>query len=322
MQSNLAIKILIVDDAESDRVTYSRYLQSDVEKTYRIIEAETLEEGLQLWRSQQLDVVILDINLPDGNGLEFLEAINTKKAINTTRSINKLPVVVLTGTGDEQIAVRAMKLGATDYLVKGDVTAVSLLTCITQIYENSLLLKQLRNLLLQQLRRSQQQKAELYQNIESLDSSLEAKVQERTQEIQLQAQMLDQIHDAVVSTTLDGTILSWNIGAERLYEYESSEAIGQNISMLYLIEDLPLIASKVFTPLMEKGLHEVELQNRAKSGKIIDISLRLSLVRDAMGNPIRLIGCSNDISDRMILAIANIAKRKANQSDRYSRVKR
>jgi response regulator RpfG family c-di-GMP phosphodiesterase len=47
-----AINVLIVDDSESDRVTYSRYLQSDVEKNYHIIEAETLEEGLELWRSQ------------------------------------------------------------------------------------------------------------------------------------------------------------------------------------------------------------------------------------------------------------------------------
>jgi len=46
------LKILIVDDAESDRVSYVRYLQSDSERPYCIIEAETLEEGLELWRSQ------------------------------------------------------------------------------------------------------------------------------------------------------------------------------------------------------------------------------------------------------------------------------
>ena len=51
MQSVSALKILIVDDSESDRLTYSRYLQSDSETTYHIIEAETLEEGLELWRS-------------------------------------------------------------------------------------------------------------------------------------------------------------------------------------------------------------------------------------------------------------------------------
>jgi CheY-like chemotaxis protein len=77
-----AINVLIVDDSESDRVSYLRYLQSDSERSYRIIEAETLEEGLELWRSQHPDVVLLDINLPDGDGLEFLEAIGNEQLIN------------------------------------------------------------------------------------------------------------------------------------------------------------------------------------------------------------------------------------------------
>lgn len=138
------LKILIVDDAESDRVSYVRYLQSDSERPYCIIEAETLEEGLELWRSQQPDVVLLDINLPDGDGLEFLEEIGIESPTN------KLPVIMLTGEGDERIAVRAMKLGAMDYVVKGDVTAKSLLTFIAQVHENNLLLKQLRRSQLQQ----------------------------------------------------------------------------------------------------------------------------------------------------------------------------
>jgi len=262
MNTERLYNILLVDDSESDRATYRRYLLADEGFDYQIIEAESLPEGLELWRSQQPDIVLIAINLPDGNSLAFLEAIR----ISIDRLINKLPVILLTEEGDERIALRAMKLGAADYLIKDDITSVSLLTCIAQVQEDDLRLKQ--------LRRSQQQ------------------------QIQLQSQMLDQIHDAVISTTLDGTILTWNLGAERLYEYEPNEAIGQSVSMLYLQEDLFLMESTVFRPLLEKGTHETELRNQTKSGKIIYISLRLSLVRDAMGNPLRLIGCSNDISDR------------------------
>jgi DNA-binding NtrC family response regulator len=104
-------KILIVDASESDRSSYVRYLQADPEQSYYIIEAETLEEGLELWRSQQPDIVLLDINLPDGDGLAFLEAIGTEQLMN------KLPVIVLTGHGDERIAVRAMKLGSADRVI-------------------------------------------------------------------------------------------------------------------------------------------------------------------------------------------------------------
>jgi PAS domain S-box-containing protein len=442
MQSNSALKILIVDDAESDRVSYVRYLQSDSERSYRIIEAETLEEGLEFWQSQQPDVVLLDINLPDGDGLEFLEAIGTDQLIK------KLPVIMLTGQGDERIAVRAMKFGAADYLVKGDVTSVLLLTSIAQVHENNLLFKQLRrsqqqqtviasmalhirraytfeavsNTIVQEIRsfldadraiiyrfnpdmsgeivaeavispwdsclnvqvedtcfqencggeyqngnvfvandiydanltechiqlleRFQVKanlvapillngmntlwgllivhqcdaprqwheediqllhqlsthlaislyQAELYQNMESLNSSLEEKVQKRTQEIQLQAQMLDQIHDAVVSTTLDGTIQTWNIGAERLYEYEPHEVIGQNVGFMY--EDAEALGAEVIAPLLDKGSHATEVVVLSKSGKRIYISLRLSVAKDEQGNITHLIGCANDISDR------------------------
>ncbi len=122
--------ILIVDDSESDRSTYVRYLQSEVEHLYTIIEAETLEDGLELWRSQSPDIVLLDVKLPDGDGLEFLEYLNEG---NTDR---RLPVIVLTGQGDEPTAVRAMKLGAADYLEKKDVTAVSLSISLNQVRDS------------------------------------------------------------------------------------------------------------------------------------------------------------------------------------------
>jgi hypothetical protein len=44
-----SVTLLVIDDSESDRLDYSRYLQSDTEKTYQIIEAETLEAGLGIW---------------------------------------------------------------------------------------------------------------------------------------------------------------------------------------------------------------------------------------------------------------------------------
>ena len=625
------IDVLIVDDSESDRVTYSRYLQSDSKQSYCILESETLEEGLELWRSQQPDIVLIDLNLPDGDGLEFLAAINVELVGD------RVPVIVLTGQGNEKMAVNAMKLGAADYLVKADITAKSLVTTIRQVLRETMLNRQLRrsqqqqiliseislrireftdlddisNAIIKEVRQfisadraiiykfnpdmsgtivaedivspwlsclnvqvedtcfqenlggaycegrifvandiyaanltachlqllerfqvranlvvpillpnveqqtqtlwgllilhqclsprvweesdiqllqqlsvklsisikqaityqqvqnelaerkwvetlllnqqvdiedrndllegtndelqctieelrvsneeqiSQHRQLEYeqyrYQNLFEfapdgylvtdlsgkilevnqiilellainrefilgkplivfvtsdnrdlfysqlnyqlspnpakttweialinhqgdtfpaeisvtkninlannetqlfwiirdisdrkraeqellqLNQSLEAKVTERTQAIQLQLQMLEQVHDAVISTTMDGTIQSWNIGAERIYEYKSNEAIGQNVSMLYLNEDLALMEPIVFRPLFENGTHEVELRNRTKSGKTIYIRLRLSLVRDALGQPIRLIGCSNNISDR------------------------
>ncbi|NJN62484.1 MAG: response regulator [Coleofasciculaceae cyanobacterium RL_1_1] len=137
------ISVLIVDDSEVDRFTYKRFLQSDLEYNYEFIEVETLEEGLELWVTKHIDLVLVDINLPDGSGLEFLAAIATHY------HDGRLPAIVLTGQGDERIAVQAMKLGASDYLVKGDVNALSLCTCVNQVCD--------RTVLSRRLERSQQQ---------------------------------------------------------------------------------------------------------------------------------------------------------------------
>ncbi|MEE3715730.1 response regulator [Tumidithrix elongata RA019] len=121
------IEVLIVDDSESDRKTYCRYLQSDHSKSFNILEAETLEEGLHLWQSQKPDVILVDFQLPDGDGLKFLEFIGKD---NTELQI---PAIVLTGNGDERLAVKAMKAGAMDYLVKGHLTPDSLALSIDGI---------------------------------------------------------------------------------------------------------------------------------------------------------------------------------------------
>jgi PAS domain S-box-containing protein len=118
--NKLFTTVLIVDDSETDRRTYSRHLNSDVTTKYQILEAQTLQEALELWQCHDLDLVLVDFNLPDGDGLEFLEA------LRKDYPEAKLPVIMVTGQGDERTAVRAMKKGAIDYLVKQDITQVSL----------------------------------------------------------------------------------------------------------------------------------------------------------------------------------------------------
>lgn len=137
------ISVLIIDDSEVDRLTYKRFLQSDPDRSYCFVEAETLEEGLELWEAERIDLALVDINLPDGSGLEFLAE------IASNYRDGRLPAIVLTGQGDERTAVQAMKLGAGDYLVKGDVNALSLCTCVNQVCD--------RTVLSRRLERSQQQ---------------------------------------------------------------------------------------------------------------------------------------------------------------------
>ncbi|MBE9224817.1 PAS domain-containing protein [Phormidium sp. LEGE 05292] len=108
--------ILIVDDSPEDRELYRRYLQRDQNYSYTIWEASVGRQGLELWEQQQPDMVLLDYGLPDLDGLEFLAQLPSPTPEPC------LPVIVLTGQGNETIAVQAMKAGAQDYLIKGQIT--------------------------------------------------------------------------------------------------------------------------------------------------------------------------------------------------------
>jgi len=116
MNTQLRRTVLIVEDSPEDRELYRRYLLRDRDCDYTIVEASLGEEGLNLWHQHQPDAVLLDYRLPDLDGLKFLAALQTQE------SQTPLPIVMMTGQGNEAIAVQAIKAGAQDYLVKGQIT--------------------------------------------------------------------------------------------------------------------------------------------------------------------------------------------------------
>ncbi|HEY9829532.1 MAG TPA: PAS domain S-box protein [Stenomitos sp.] len=114
----------------------------------------------------------------------------------------------------------------------------------------------------------------------------------------LQAQILDQTHDTVVSTDLNGYLTSWNKGAERVFGYAAQEVLGQHVARLYPPDRHEFLENQVIAPLKAKGEHEVEVVAQCKSGDRIDLLLSLSLLRDERQNAIGMIGFSMDITER------------------------
>jgi PAS domain S-box-containing protein/putative nucleotidyltransferase with HDIG domain len=112
------------------------------------------------------------------------------------------------------------------------------------------------------------------------------------------AQVLDQIHDSVVATDLDGIVTSWNRGAERLFGYAEAEALGRPISFVYPEDEHAFLAEQVIAPLLTKGNHEVEVRMHRKSGESFFAQLSLSLLHDEQGTPVGMIGYSLDITQR------------------------
>ncbi len=131
------LSILIIDDSPEDREVYRRYLLQDQEYSYTILEEESGEGALALCQQFQPDAILLDFLLPDMDGLEFLADLKQQSKVAMPS------VVMLTGYGNEAVAVQAMKIGVQDYLVKGQTTAERLLSTIHSTIKNTQLRQEL-----------------------------------------------------------------------------------------------------------------------------------------------------------------------------------
>src|SRR3954464_13383112 len=109
-------RVIIVDDSPEDRETIRRFLLKDRDHSYSFSEQGGGAEGLSACRLAPPDCLLLDYDLPDLDGLEFLSE------ITGGTGLAPFPIVMLTGRGEEAVAVRALKKGAQDYLVKGHFT--------------------------------------------------------------------------------------------------------------------------------------------------------------------------------------------------------
>lgn len=103
----MSSRILLIEDELATRFGFVRYFAKE---GYDVAEAEDLAEAARLFSAERFDAVILDINLPDGNGIDFINAIR--------ESDQAIPIIVITGTADIPLAVEAMQRGADNFLTK------------------------------------------------------------------------------------------------------------------------------------------------------------------------------------------------------------
>ena len=123
-----------------------------------------------------------------------------------------------------------------------------------------------------------------------------------------QAQMIEQIHDSVISTDLEGTITSCNYGTELLLGYKSAELVGKHITILYLEEDFEILGKNI-EAVKQNGDYHTTVRLVKKSQEVMDTDLSLSLIKDEKGNIVGLVGYSQDITKRK-KAEAELLKQK------------
>ncbi|MCA9447827.1 MAG: response regulator, partial [Candidatus Omnitrophica bacterium] len=183
------LRFLLVDDDRSDRGLVKRFLTKEFEDP-EIREVETRAQFL-VEIADPPDLIVSDYLLRGFNGLEVLEILREKDL--------DVPVVLLTGTGNEEIAIEAMKKGVADYVIK----TIEHIKRLPATIEHVLRLRQIEQ---------------------------ERRVAE--EELLLSDQILNYMPDTVILTDLEGRIVRWTGSAEGTFGYRASEAIGHSFKFL------------------------------------------------------------------------------------------
>jgi PAS domain S-box-containing protein len=105
------VRVLLVEDNPGDARLFTELVRDAGAGQWKLVQVDRLAAALDRIRRESFDVMLLDLSLPDADGLETL--------IRAHAEAPKIPIVVLTGHDDEALAVRAVRAGAQDYLVKG-----------------------------------------------------------------------------------------------------------------------------------------------------------------------------------------------------------
>lgn len=131
-----SIAVLLIEDDSNDALLIRRYLSTTRNIPYEVNHVDRLRAGLDLLGRNSVDIVLLDLELPDGHGLSSFDQVHAL--------VPHVPVIVLTGHDDDFIAVEAVHKGAQDFLTKGKVDGSLLQRAISYAIERNKLLTNLK----------------------------------------------------------------------------------------------------------------------------------------------------------------------------------
>jgi DNA-binding response OmpR family regulator len=152
-----SIKVLLIEDNPGDVRLMQEMLASVKGIPFHLQSASRLSTGQKYLAGGGIDVVLLDLSLPDSHGLDTFDRIHTQA--------KEVPIVVLTGTDDEALAVDAAQQGAQDYLVKGQINGQIVARSIRYAIERHRLLAELE----QSLHHEQQERERLERQLNAFE---------------------------------------------------------------------------------------------------------------------------------------------------------
>ena len=244
--NDIRIKVLLIDDDRVDQMAFKRLVR-DENLSYDYAIAGSVSEATTVLNSRQFDVVIADYFLGDGTAFDLFDLI-----IDT-------PIIFVTGGGDEETAVRAMKAGAYDYIIKD----------------------QERNYL------------------KMLQITVENAIRHKKAEDQFRmlSHAIMSIHDSVFITNTEEQTIFVNHAFCTTYQYHEEEVLGKPIDILWKDGSDRSESSRILKLATKTGW-EGEVYHQRKDGSVFPVSLSTSIIKDSNGNGIAVVSVARDITER------------------------
>lgn len=282
-----SIQVLLIEDSAADARLLQEFLRETLQNEFELTHVERLGKALQRLQADSYDVILLDLTLPDSNGLSSLNAL-----LEQTPST---PVVVLTNTNNPELAVDAVRQGAQDYLIKRQMHPEVLVRSLHYAIE-----------------RKQQAEA-----LRIANEELEHRVQARTQELELANQKLRQEvnHRQIVQERLalaqkagKTGIFEWNVRSnqvtwsaelEALYGVPRGNFNGHYDNWIKAIhpEDRSQIEQELWRSIaVGTGLNaEFRISHPSETRWI---TVKSSIFNGDDGQPLRMLGIHLDITEK------------------------
>lgn len=266
------VRIVIIDDDEDDYFIITDYLKEIEGTNFEIDWCNNYNKAIENIRQRAYDIYFVDYRLGSHTGIDLLQAACTSDFDD--------PIVLLTGKGNKNIDVQAMQYGATDYLIKSDLTAEKLERCIRYSLDRASNLKELKT------------RENRYRNL------------------------FENSKDAVWIADSALVFTEMNSATSKLFQMTGSELRGRSLFDFVKDEN----RKKQLCELFRKGKNitdfEIELLNATRETRYCLLSI--SFLKDSEGTDI-LHGILHDISNIRKAELANVQAQKLAANERLMR---